>query len=194
MEVSKRSRLTHDAVHQLQEGISIVFSRWVEIQDAVNFGFGGPYSREIAVKFESYVFYFFVQPTKKRKATLYIDDLEDLLIKNLNSLCVIPCRTIVEEVAELLMEMYEECLEGNYQSIQKLRESAVPNDIQPIKVVNDEDVDDHEDVDDLGEDESPNMMMIDNFPNQEVAPQSMEVDDGWITVTRSKKKGKGLKK
>ncbi|CAO2832140.1 unnamed protein product [Amaranthus hypochondriacus] len=189
MEVSKRSRLTNDAVLQLQEGISIVFSRWVEIQDAVNFGFGGPYSRALAVKFESYVFNFFMQPTKKRKATLYVDDLEDLLIENLNILCVIPCRTIVEEVAELLMEMYEECLEGNYQSIQNLRESAVPNEIQPIKVV-----DDHEDVDDLGEDESPNKMMIDNFPNQEVAPPSMEVDDGWITVTRSKKKGKGLKK
>ena len=67
MEVSKRSRLTYDAVHHLQEGISIVFSRWVEIQDAVNFGFAGPYSREKAVKFDSCVFKFFIQPTKKRK-------------------------------------------------------------------------------------------------------------------------------
>lgn len=186
MEASKRSKkLTRESFNQLQEGLSIMFSHWREIQDAVNQGFAGPYTYQKAFNLEAKVLAFFTQPNRKVSELLYIDDLEELLCEGMKSLALIPCIDIVEEVAEKLMIMYEECLEGNYQTIQKLRGA------RPIPYVKQPVVDDNDDQDDDEDDGAPSMMMdlLDINSNNEVTSQAMEVDE-WVTISRRKKTGK----
>uniref|UniRef100_A0A803MXH9 Pre-rRNA-processing protein TSR2 homolog n=1 Tax=Chenopodium quinoa TaxID=63459 RepID=A0A803MXH9_CHEQI len=130
METSKRSKLTADALKQFQQGVSLVFSGWVALQDAVNGGWGGLYSREKAVSIEYSVLSFFCQP--KNNEPLCIFDLEDLLCDGMNSMSLMDYEGECEEVANKLMVMYEECLEGDYQSIQRLRDARPIRHVVPV--------------------------------------------------------------
>lgn len=191
MKASKSSKLTADALKQFQEGVSLVFSVWAALQDAVSQGWGGHYSREKANSIESSVLSYFCQP--RNNEPLYIDDLEVLLCEGMNSLSLMGNEGECMEVAEKLMNIYEECLEGDYSSIQKLREKRlVPHVVPRVQVISD---DDDEDVNDDGDDMRNGIgqnMILDSpstSSKKEVAPHDMEVD-GWVTVTRKKSKGK----
>ncbi|KAM0008058.1 putative pre-rRNA-processing protein TSR2 [Helianthus debilis subsp. tardiflorus] len=65
---------------------------------------------------------------------LYDDELEDLLDDFMLSLNTEIVDGSIEEIAENLMIMHEECLEGNFASIGRLRQS-IPTFNQHIQVV-----------------------------------------------------------
>ncbi|MBA0716665.1 hypothetical protein Golax_015476, partial [Gossypium laxum] len=144
------------------------------------------------------VFSFF---TEARAEPLYIDDLENLLEEGLLSLNTLVEDGSIEEVAEKLMIMHEECLEGNYQSVEKLR-TTNPPPVAHVRPSNDEDEDDDDDEDDsMSADIAANMMvdvpnsqsslnpvgMLTDEPKQN---QSAEAEDGWVVVLSRKNKAK----
>lgn len=182
---SKRSKLTGEALEQLQQGVSLVFSRWYMLRMLVDHEWGDSCSRDIEASLFASVVNFFCHP--KSNEPLYIDELEDLLLVAMDKLGLNDPSEEVEQVALKLMIMHEECLEGNYQSIQKLGETTqakpvphVPHVLQTSMSANDLKNDDEE------------SMMVDSPINNEVASKDMEVD-GWVTVTRKKSKGQRLR-
>ncbi|MBA0561754.1 hypothetical protein Golob_018554, partial [Gossypium lobatum] len=97
------------------------------------------------------------------------------------------------------MIMHEECLEGNYQSVEKLR-TTNPPPVAHVRPSNDEDEDDDDDEDDsMSADIAANMMvdvpnsqsslnpvsMLTDEPKQN---QSAEAEDGWVVVSSRKNK------
>ncbi|KAJ6682867.1 hypothetical protein OIU74_021006 [Salix koriyanagi] len=133
---------------------------------------------------------------------LYIDDLEGILDEAMLSLNTMIEDGSIEEVAEKLMIMHEECLEGNYSSIQKLREAGPRTGAhQHIKqaVDNDDDSEDSDNDDRMGDDESN--MMVDapefqskmhqvNKPVNEPRDKVAQSEDGWTVVSSRRNKDK----
>ncbi|KAK9689395.1 hypothetical protein RND81_09G056600 [Saponaria officinalis] len=180
-------KLTRESGQQMEEGIRLVLSRWRELRDAVEVLWGGPHSHELANNFVNQVVDIFLCPNGGEPPCIY--DLEDLLDKGMDSLSLEEVQSI-KEVARILMDMYEECLENNYQRIQKLRDTAPlfqttsrPRKAASISVAVDEDYRNSSIIDNSSE----------SLPNQEGTSQAVELDEApWITVTS--KKVKGLKK
>ncbi|XP_039137125.1 pre-rRNA-processing protein TSR2 homolog [Dioscorea cayenensis subsp. rotundata] len=109
--------LSPEAAARFGEGSALVLARWTALQMAVQNGWGGRESRQKADKLASAVLSWF----SNDKAPLYIDDLENLLDENM----VLSFNTeiedgSVEEVAEQLMIMHEDCLQGNFELIDQL--------------------------------------------------------------------------
>ncbi|PPS15251.1 hypothetical protein GOBAR_AA05323 [Gossypium barbadense] len=207
-------KLTAESAPVFQEGISLILTRWSALTAAVENEWGGRDSLGKANAICTDVFAFF---TEARAEPLYIDDLENLLEEGLLSLNTLVEDGSVEEVAEKLMIMHEECLEGNYQSVEKLRTTNPPpvahvrpvfsclNPLMPINIY----------VDMLGKshcsyekdffsglrDIAANMMV--DVPNSQSSlnPVSMlteepkqnhsaEAEDGWVVVSSRKNKGR----
>ncbi|MBA0619349.1 hypothetical protein Godav_028537, partial [Gossypium davidsonii] len=116
-------KLTAESAPVFQEGISLILTRWSALTAAVENEWGGRDSLGKANAICTDVFSFF---TEARAEPLYIDDLENLLEEGLLSLNTLVEDGSIEEVAEKLMIMHEECLEGNYQSVEKLRTTNPP--------------------------------------------------------------------
>ncbi|RXH85133.1 hypothetical protein DVH24_041901 [Malus domestica] len=137
-------KLSEEAGPVLQEGVGLVLSRWSALQLAVEKELGLGFNRE------------FTEP-------LHIDDLEDTLNEAMLSLNTMTEDGSIEEVAEKLMIMYEECLDCNFNSIESLREANQRKVALPHvrEVANDDD--DDEDNDDrdhsMGNDDSSNMIV-----------------------------------
>lgn len=169
---------------------------------AVENGWGGPHSRAKALDFASRVFNFFHQPN--RREPVYIDDLEDLLDEGMDSFHATLDDGSIEEVAEQLMIMHEECLEGNFQSIQRLREVAtipVPHVRQAANDSDEDEDEDEEDNESLQNDASSMMVdapgsLPDSNPTNtaKTASRSQNMaeadDDGWVTVSSRKSRGR----
>ncbi|KAG8479635.1 hypothetical protein CXB51_029444 [Gossypium anomalum] len=187
-------KLTAESAPVFQEGISLILTRWSALTAAVENEWGGRDSLGKANAICTDVFSFF---TEARAEPLYIDDLENLLEEGLLSLNTLVEDGSIEEVAEKLMIMHEECLEGNYQSVEKLRTTNPP----PVAHSNDEDEDDDDDEDDsMSSDIAANMTvdvpnsqsslnpvsMLTDEPKQN---QSAEAEDGWVVVSSRKNKG-----
>lgn len=117
MEVSSTNasvqQLTAEAAAQLQEGIGLVLSRWTALQMAIENEWGGPGTREKSSQLNVDIFSAFTQSKEK----IYMDDIEDILNEFMLSLNTEVDDGSVEEVAEKLMYMHEDCLEGNFNSI-----------------------------------------------------------------------------
>lgn len=187
-------QLPPESAPLFSEGISLILSRWSALQMAVENEWGGRGSRAIAEQLGSDIFSWFTQS----KETLYIDDLENILDEGMLSLNAMIEDGSIEEVAERLMVMHEECLEGNYESIIKLRETrpqavAHSHIRQSVKDDNDDDSTDDDD-------DSSNMMVDTPASNSQSNPVNAQVndvrprvaaeaEDGW-TVVSSKRKGK----
>ncbi|KAF3339648.1 pre-rRNA-processing protein TSR2 [Carex littledalei] len=180
--------LSGQAAAIFAEGISLVLSRWTALQMAVENQWGGRESRGKADQLVASIQEFFGQ-----KEDLYIDELEELLeVYMLDSLSTEVQDGSVPEVAEQLMIMHEECLEGKYESIQKLKQLAPRTNAvsQSKQVVNDND-DDSSDEEDS---ESDSMEME--------ATKEMDVDpvktgtkpgpdpDGWTVVANKRNRGR----
>lgn len=95
----------------------------------------------------------------------------------------------VEEVAEKVMIMHEECLQGNYASVESLRVNPRPNAGNHIRqVLNDEE-------DDSSDDDDSSNMMVDepvSISNSKPVNEPMKAvpdPDGWMVVS-SKRKSK----
>ncbi|KAI9195641.1 hypothetical protein LWI28_016852 [Acer negundo] len=112
---SGRNRLTRqkpEAVssHNVLEGIKLLLSQWNGLQMAVQNQWGGCDSLQKSYQLAADIVSWFSQS----KGPLYVEDLETLLHERM----LLSFNTeiedgSIEEVAEQLMIMYEECLHGN---------------------------------------------------------------------------------
>ncbi|KAF3321707.1 pre-rRNA-processing protein TSR2 [Carex littledalei] len=181
--------LSGESAAIFSEGISLVLSRWTALQMAVENQWGGRESRGKADElFASIQSWFF------KTKPLYIDELEELLDVYMgDSLSTVVQDGSVEEVAEQLMIMHEECLEGVYESIQKLKQLAPRTNAvsQSKQVVND------------GDDDSSEEEGSESDAMEMEATQEMDVDlaaktgtkpgpdpDGWTVVANKRNKGR----
>ncbi|XP_047310939.1 pre-rRNA-processing protein TSR2-like [Impatiens glandulifera] len=111
-------QLSAEGARFLEQGIGLLFSRWNALQMAVADNWGGGDSILKSQNFAAEVLLWFTHPNE---AVLYIDDLEDILDESMVSLFDSEIEdNSIEEIAEKLMVMHEECLQGNYNSIQIL--------------------------------------------------------------------------
>ncbi|KAM1644196.1 hypothetical protein ACFXTH_005607 [Malus domestica] len=190
----------------LQEGIGLVLFRWSALQLAVENEWGSCRKAEQLV---ADIFSWFNHSTgfNREFEPFYVEDLEDTLTKATLSLNTMTEDGSIEEVAEKLMIMYEECLDCNFKSIESLKEAnqrkvAVPH---VREVANDDDDDSDEDNDDgdhsMGNDDSSNMMVdipeahsnlnpVNVSGNEPTPKPAAEAEDGWEVVGARKHRGK----
>ncbi|KAL2344414.1 hypothetical protein Fmac_005699 [Flemingia macrophylla] len=196
-------RLQGQSIGVFSEGIGLVLFRWSALLSAVENEWGGRESRLKADQLASDILSWFTQS----KEPLYIDDLEDILDQGMLSLNVEVEDGSIEEVAEKLMVMHEEFLEGNFSSFESLRKENLDQAACPrvTQIVND----DEDDTDEDG-DTDENMLMDDNSSNgnREIPRSdsnmnslnrpvngslpkvSGEADDGWVVVSNRRNKGR----
>ncbi|KAK4253492.1 hypothetical protein QN277_010156 [Acacia crassicarpa] len=141
-------RLPADSIPNFNEGLHLVLYSWEALRYAVENGLGGPHSRQKAETLGSDILHWFTQSEEP----LYIDDLESMLYEGMVSLNLEIEDGSVEEVAMKLMILHEECLEGNFRSIEILREAVLKQAAcaHAIQVVNNDDDEEEEDNDDGG--------------------------------------------
>ncbi|OVA05437.1 Pre-rRNA-processing protein TSR2 [Macleaya cordata] len=187
---SPPKQLTPESRSLFVEGISLVLSRWTALQMAIQNEWGGRDSRQKSDQLASDILSWF----SKTKEPLYIDDLEDMLFENMALLFNIKLEDgSEEEVAEQLMIIQEECLQGNYESIKKLRVSK--NGAQAVsqsrQLVN-------EDDDESSEDEEASDMVVDeqtqrsNSKTEDTSvdeQRPVEAEDGWCVVPSRRNRG-----
>ncbi|KAI5326576.1 PREDICTED: pre-rRNA-processing TSR2 [Prunus dulcis] len=197
MEAERKLSVEAEAI--FREGVALVLSRWSALQLAVDNEWGGRDSRRKSEQLAADVFSWFAQS----KEVLYIDDLEDILNEAMLSLNTVTEDGSIEEVAEKLMFMNEECLNGDFKSVESLREAnnrrvALPH----VKQVNDDD-DDNDDNERDGtlENDGPSNMMVDTPESQsnsnpvdmtdnKPTPKPAKTEDGWEVVGPRRSKGK----
>ncbi|XP_010917742.1 pre-rRNA-processing protein TSR2 isoform X1 [Elaeis guineensis] len=124
---------TPESLVLLREGISLVLSQWTALQMAVRNEWGGRDSGRKSEELASTLLSWFSQS----RTRLYVDDLENILDENM----VLSFNTTiedgsVEEIAEQLMIMHEDCLQGNYDSIEKLKLIHVKHAVSQSRQVN----------------------------------------------------------
>ncbi|WJX61050.1 hypothetical protein P8452_46185 [Trifolium repens] len=183
-----------------QEGIGLVLSRWSALRTAVENEWGGRNSHIKAQQFAADIFSWFTQS----RDPLYIDDLETLLDEGALAFNLHIEDGSVEEIAEELMIMHEECLSGNFGSVERLREASRNPTAYPRaeQFVNGDEDDDDSDENNIEDDDDSANMDVDiqrsisnlNSMNRTVnGPQPTvagEEDDGWTCVSRRKNKGR----
>ncbi|KAL0642781.1 hypothetical protein Bca4012_041071 [Brassica carinata] len=194
--------LTAEEKAVLNEGIGLILSRWTAMRAAVDNGWGGRDSHLKAERTVSNVLDYFI---RLKDPTMGFDGLADILESGLNELNTVADDGSLEEVTETLLDLYYECLEGNYQRVEKLRVTSSQTSAKVVKVSNgnDEDGDDEESDDEDDDDEDTQMsndqstdMMVDAAEDcSNGKPEAMPVDepkadDGWTVVPSRKNKGK----
>ncbi|XP_057732487.1 uncharacterized protein LOC130947799 [Arachis stenosperma] len=209
MEAAKR--LQGNSLSLFSEGIGFVLLRWSALRDAVENQWGGPDSRLKADNLATDILSWFTQS----REPLDTDDLEDKLYDGMISLNVVVEDGSIKEVAKNLMVMHEECLEGNFVTIECYRQAIVNQAAHPRAVpqvndnCDDEDDDEDEEDDDVqggqnGESSarqatsnmdvdipksesnmSSGNMRIDDEPLKKDAG---EAEDGWVVVSKKKNK------
>ncbi|CAI0435058.1 unnamed protein product [Linum tenue] len=173
----------------LKEGIYLILSRWAALLFAVENESGGRGSRQLADQLASDVYSWF---TKQRKANepLYIDDLENILDETMYAHLHIDMNddgVEIEEVAEKMMIMHEECMEGNYSSVEKLRRAAAePCRTSSRQYIIRQDDDLYDDDASSGSGGDDNMMMVDS----PVVRRTIDDDDGWTVVSSNRRSGR----
>ncbi|XP_061971211.1 uncharacterized protein LOC133693873 [Populus nigra] len=197
-QIGSSKQLTADSISQFREGICLILSKWSALQLAVENEWGGRGSGLLAEQLASDILSWFTQS----KEPLFIDDLEGILDEAMLSLNTMIEDGSIEEVAEKLMIMHEECLEGNYSSIQKLREAAPRTRAhQHVKqaVDSDDDSEDSGNDDKMGDDESNMMVDAPEFQSKMYpvskpvnVPRAKEAqsEDGWTVVSSRRNKDK----
>ncbi|XP_021972592.1 pre-rRNA-processing protein TSR2 homolog isoform X2 [Helianthus annuus] len=112
------AELTPEAVNLLSEGIALLLGRWYALQN----------EPEKAQQLTVNIYQWLIRPSE----ALYVDELEDLLDDFMLSFNTDIDDGSVEEIADSLMIMHKECLEGNFASIVRLRQ-PVPTFNQRIQ-------------------------------------------------------------
>lgn len=160
---------------------------------AIQNEWGGRDSRQKSDQFSYDILSWFTQT----KEPLYIDDLEEkILFKTMtDEFNVVLDDGSEKEIAEELMIMHEECLQENYESIQRLRISS--NGAQAVsqsRQLVDENVDessDDEEASDMAVDEpqGPSSNSKTNNTSVDNQNQTGQADDGWSVVPPRRNKG-----
>ncbi|KAF6982664.1 hypothetical protein CFC21_001027 [Triticum aestivum] len=181
--------LSPQAAAALQEGIGLVFGRWTALQMAVENEWGGPDSRAKADQLAASILSWFTNS----KGPYYYEDLEDMMFdriyKSLNSNFA---DGSIREVAEQFFMMHEECLENNFSSIEKLRNTRPQGNVvsQSRQMVTEEDDDSSDDGDEpsMGEDKAARSddMAVDQPKPSKPTPGA----DGWTVVHPRRGQGK----
>ncbi|KAJ0981689.1 hypothetical protein J5N97_009944 [Dioscorea zingiberensis] len=188
--------MSPESATRFGEGIALVLARWTALQMAVQNGWGGRDSRRKEDEFASSVLSWFTNTN----APLYIEDLENILDENM----VLCFNTeiedgSVEEVAEQLMIMHEDCLQDNFESIEKLRNSTPTKNAasQSRQVANEnEGESSNEESDEEAEEEVSEMMIDEPKPKEEIVskePKPKETtpdEEGWFVVSTKRNRGK----
>lgn len=199
--------LTAEAAAQLQAGINLVLSRWAALRMAIENEWGGRDSREKSQQLGHHLFGLLTQS----KEQVYIDDVEDMLDEFMLSLNTEIEDGSIGEIALKLMEMHEECLEGNFDSIRTLQATSAPS-ISYSRQPNGNDEEDSEDDDDddggdgdnksLKENKSSEMEVDDPqsqssvnqngtaINDESTLQQAPEVGDGWTVVSSRRSRGR----
>jgi len=188
--------LTAEEEAILNEGIGLILSRWTAMRAAVDNGWGGRDSQEKAMRTVSNVLDYF---TLSKEPTDF-DGLADILESGLNELNTVAEDGSLEEVTETLLDLYYECLEGNFQRVEKLRLTDPQTTASVVKVSDgndeeDEESDDEEEDAEMNNDQSTDMMVDASENSSNRKPEAMPVDepkadDGWTVVPSRKNKGK----
>ncbi|KAI3987504.1 hypothetical protein MKX01_006746 [Papaver californicum] len=184
--------LTPLSLSAFSQGISLVLSRWTALQMAIHNEWGGRDSRQKSDQLSSDILSWFTQT----KEPLYIDDLEEILSDTMTlSFNVELDDGSEKELAEELMIMHEECLQENYELIQKLRASkngaqAVSQSRQLVDENENESSDDEE-ASDMAVDEPqrPRSNSKTNSTSVDNQNQTGQADDGWSVVPPRRNKG-----
>ncbi|XP_051136472.1 pre-rRNA-processing protein TSR2-like isoform X2 [Andrographis paniculata] len=100
--------LTAEAAAHLQDGINLLLSRWTALRMTVENEWGGRDSSQKAQQLGQQLCYLLTQS----KEQVYIEDLEDLLEDSILSLNTVIDDGSIEEVAEKLLVMHEECVQA----------------------------------------------------------------------------------
>ncbi|KAK6915471.1 Pre-rRNA-processing protein TSR2 [Dillenia turbinata] len=186
--------LSAEAIPLFKEGISLVLNGWTALQMAVVNEWGGRNSRQVPNQLSLSIFSWFTQS----KEQLFIDDLELILEEAMDSLNTTADDGSIEEVADKLVNMYEECLEGNYGSIVKLRNAPQTGSVSRSQEVVDDDGDNQDNYNNENsfENNGSEDMMVDT-PNstemqiEEKQPNEMaEEEDGWVKVGPLRNQGR----
>ncbi|TVU45832.1 hypothetical protein EJB05_05335 [Eragrostis curvula] len=182
--------LSPEGAAALSEGVGLVFERWTALQMAVENQWGGRDSRAKADQLGASILSWFCHS----KGPHYFEDLVDMMYDTISESFNADFEDgSVEEVAEQLLIMHEECQQRNYSSIEKLRNSRVPGNAvsQSRQIAADED-----DDSDSSDDEGDTKMMDDEATQQQMAvdkpkPSKPAPDaDGWTTVLSRRGRGK----
>lgn len=113
--------LSAEGMGKFEEGVGLILSSWLALQMAVQNEWGGRDSRQKEQKFAAEIVAWLTRSTETR----YIDELEEMLDENM----ILSFNTetedgSLEEVAEQVMLLHEECLQGNYDMVSKLQISC----------------------------------------------------------------------
>ncbi|RZC80798.1 hypothetical protein C5167_043375 [Papaver somniferum] len=198
--------LTPQSLSAFSQGIYLVLSRWTALQMAIQNEWGGRDSRQKSDQFSYDILSWFTQTKGIIRdlnnswgfaEPLYIDDLEEkILFKTMtDEFNVVLDDGSEKEIAEELMIMHEECLQENYESIQRLRISsngaqAVSQSRQLVDENEDESSDDEE-ASDMAVDEPqrPSSNSKTNSTSVDNQNQTGQADDGWSVVPPRRNKG-----
>uniref|UniRef100_A0A0A9GGV2 Pre-rRNA-processing protein TSR2 n=1 Tax=Arundo donax TaxID=35708 RepID=A0A0A9GGV2_ARUDO len=182
--------LSAEAGAALGEGIGLVFGRWTALQMAAENQWGGRDSRAKADQLGTSVLSWFCHS----KGPHYYEDLVDMMYDTISESFNADFEDgSIEEVAEQLLIMHEECLQSNYSTIEKLRNShAKGNAVSQSRQIAADDNDDSDSSDDDGasmlDDEAAagDKMAVDKPKPSKPAPDT----DGWTVVPPRRGRGK----
>ncbi|CAL4959772.1 unnamed protein product [Urochloa decumbens] len=176
--------ISAEAAAALGEGIKLVFGRWTALQMAVENQWGGRDSRAKADQFGESIHSWFC----RSRGPHYFEDLVDMMYENISDSFNADFEdNSVEEVAEQLLIIHEECMQSNYSSIERLRNSHVQGNAvsQSRQIAADDDDGDSSDDDDddasMVEDEAAaaaEEMVVDRPRPSKPVPDA----DGWTVV------------
>ncbi|CAN6287339.1 unnamed protein product [Urochloa humidicola] len=182
--------ISAEASAALGEGIRLMFGRWTALQMAVENQWGGRNSRDKADQLRASILSWFCNS----RGPHCFEDLADMMDEQISELFNADFEdNSIDEVAGQLMIMHEECLQSNYSSIERLRNSHVQGNAvsQSRQIAEDDDDSDSSDDDD-------DASMMDDAAV--AAPEEMAVDrprpsrpvadaDGWTVVPPRRGRG-----
>ncbi|KAL8193020.1 hypothetical protein R6Q57_027468 [Mikania cordata] len=180
------AQLTSEAVNQLREGIDLLLGKWTALQMAIHNEWGGRDTRQKAQQLTVDIHQWLIRPSE----ALYIDELENLLDDFMLSLNTEIDDGSIEEIANELMIMHKECLEGKFALIEQLRQS-IPTSNHHIQVVNGG-VDDSDSTSSSG-DESMEIADADNTKKADAKSQALKAAKAVKTGSTFKKKAKKIR-
>ncbi|CAL5196436.1 unnamed protein product [Lathyrus oleraceus] len=117
--------LQGESLEAFNEGIGYILNRWSALRTAVDFMWGGDNSDLKAQQFIADVCSWFAQS----RGPFSIDDLKTLIYEGMNDAFDLE---IIDgsdkDIAEELLSIREECLNGDFRNVESLREaSRIPN-------------------------------------------------------------------
>ncbi|KAL0426547.1 UNVERIFIED_CONTAM: hypothetical protein Slati_2829500 [Sesamum latifolium] len=196
--------LTAEAAAQLQEGINLVLSRWAALRMAIENEWEAV-TRCRSPSSSATICFIFSRNPKYFKhhfpEQVYIDDLEDMLDEFMLSLNTEIGDGSIEEIAEKMMVMHEECLEGNFDTIKRLKETNISS-VSYIRQPGSNDEEDSEDDagDDALKEESemevdalvhePSLNQREPMADEPSEKEAPEVVDGWTVVSNRRNRGR----